>query len=116
MSELLNICFSYLCRTTRQNEDGKSPTVLRITFRSQRRNVFTGLYCFKDDWDNENTKVKKADKEADSLNKNLLVIHQKTKHISFNALDCYKKFDIATTIQNGASSTDIASANRNISG
>jgi hypothetical protein len=79
-AELLNIRFSYLCRTTRQNEDGKSPIVLRITFRSQRRDVFSGLYCFKDDWDSENTKVKKADREADSLNKNLQVIHQKAAH------------------------------------
>jgi hypothetical protein len=38
------------------------------------------LYCFKDDWDSENTKVRKADKEADSLNKNMLVIHQKANH------------------------------------
>jgi len=80
MAELLNIHFSYLCRSTRQNEDGKSPIVLRVTFRSERRDIFTGLYCFKDDWDSDNTKVKKTDKEADSINKNLVVMHQKANH------------------------------------
>jgi transposase len=38
------------------------------------------LYCFKDYWDSENGKVRKADKEADSLNKNLNVIQQKANH------------------------------------
>ncbi len=30
MAELLNIRFSYLCRTARCNEGGKSPIVLRL--------------------------------------------------------------------------------------
>src|SRR5262245_35623225 len=77
MLELLNIRFSYLCRTTRKNEQGKSPVVLRIIFRGERRDIFTGLWCFKCNWDNENSKVKKNEEQAISVNQNLDLIKRK---------------------------------------
>jgi hypothetical protein len=77
MQELLNIRFSYLCRGGRQNEDGKSPIVLRVIFRSERRDIFTGLYCLVDDWDSQNKKVVKDDKKANSINQNLDLIRRK---------------------------------------
>jgi hypothetical protein len=77
MQVLLNIRFSFLCRTTRTNQGGKSPIVLRIAFRSERRDVFTGLYCFEDHWDAQNNRVKKADKASAGLNQNLDLILRK---------------------------------------
>lgn len=71
MLELLNIRFNYLCRTTYKNEDGQCPIVLRIIFRGERRDIFTGLYCFKDNWDKENSKVGKREKKAATINQNL---------------------------------------------
>ena len=43
MQQLLNIRFSFLCRTTRSNADGKNLIVFRISFRSERRDIFTDL-------------------------------------------------------------------------
>jgi len=80
MSELLNIRLSYLCRTFYQNEDSKSPIVLCVRFRGEGRDIFFSLYCFKDDWASQNTRVKKADKEADSLNQNRELIWRKATH------------------------------------
>jgi len=85
MLELLNIRFSYLCRTTYQNEDGQCPIVLRIIFRSERRDIFTGLYCFKENWDKKNSKVGKAAGTSGSLNQNLDLILRKATY-SFDEL------------------------------
>jgi hypothetical protein len=60
MLELLNIRFSYSLRTSHQNADGKSAITLRVTFRGERRDVFTGLYCFDKDWDRSSGKVLKC--------------------------------------------------------
>ena len=43
--ELLNIRFHFLCSSTHANGDGQSPIVLRVIYRGQRKDVFTGLYC-----------------------------------------------------------------------
>lgn len=51
MPQLLNIRFSFLCRTTRANADNKNPIVLRVSYRGERRDFFTGLYCAIKDWD-----------------------------------------------------------------
>src|SRR6202521_1074800 len=80
MQELLNIRFSYLCRRTRENEAGKSPIVLRVIFRGERRDIFTGLYCFKGNWDRENIKVRKDENKATSINENLELIVRKATH------------------------------------
>lgn len=45
MLELLNIRITFLCRTTRQNKRVDNPIVLRIIYRNERRDVFTGLMC-----------------------------------------------------------------------
>lgn len=74
MLELLNVRFTYSLRTSFQNQEGKSPIVLRISFQGERRDVFTGLYCFKKDWDRSNGKVLKSDERAKTLNENLAMI------------------------------------------
>ena len=80
MLELMNIHFNYLCRTTYRNEEGKCPNVLRIIFRGERRDIFTGLYCSKDNWDSENNKVSKDEKKAAAINQNLDLIFRKANH------------------------------------
>jgi site-specific recombinase XerD len=77
MLELLNIRFSFLCRTTRANEHGKNPILLRITFRTERRDIFTGLYCNNVDWNKKMSKVSANDKAATSINRNLDIILRK---------------------------------------
>jgi hypothetical protein len=37
MLELLNIRFTFSLRTSHQNHDGKSPIILRVSFRGERR-------------------------------------------------------------------------------
>ena len=76
MAELLNISFTFSCRTSHTNQEGKSPIVLRTTFRGERRDIFTGLYCFKDNWDKKKKRVTIHDKTAKILNKNLDMIRQ----------------------------------------
>lgn len=76
MAELLNISLTFSCRTSFSNKEGKSPIILRITFRSERREVFTGLYCFKQDWDPTSKRVSGLEKSAKTINKNLDMIRQ----------------------------------------
>jgi Arm DNA-binding domain len=56
MLELLNNRFTFSLRTSHHNQDGKSAIVLRVSFRGERRDVFTGLYCFERDWDRSTVK------------------------------------------------------------
>jgi site-specific recombinase XerD len=77
MLQFLNIRFNYLCRTTYQNEQGQCPLVLRIIFRGERRDIFTGLFCFKENWDSRNNKVLKKEKLFIALNRNLDTTIQK---------------------------------------
>ncbi|MFI5188021.1 MAG: Arm DNA-binding domain-containing protein, partial [Chitinophagales bacterium] len=81
MLELLDIRFSFFCRTTHSNTDGKHPIILRISFRQGRRDLFTGLYCSKVDWDSNTTSVLKTDKEAVSKNRNLEIILRKANNV-----------------------------------
>lgn len=80
MLELLNIRFNYLCRTTYENKEGQCPIVLRIIFRGERRDIFTGLYCFSDNWDSKNHKASKEEKKASAINQNLELTIKKATH------------------------------------
>ena len=46
----LDIHLSFLCRTTRTYENGENPIVLRVIYRGQRRDTFTGLTCPSQFW------------------------------------------------------------------
>ena len=72
--ETLDISFSYLLITTHQNEKGEHPVVLRITYRSQRKDMFTGLYGPKEYWQSETSRFVKAYKKSGELNRNLDLI------------------------------------------
>lgn len=76
MAELLNISLTFSFRTSFSHKESKSPIILRITFRGERREVFTGLYCFKHDWDAVTKKVAGLEKSARTINKNLDTIKQ----------------------------------------
>lgn len=80
MAELLNISFTFSCRTSHDNKEGKSPIVLRITFRGERRDIFTGLYCFKQHWDASSKRISRLEKQANTINKNLEMILQSAKN------------------------------------
>jgi len=85
MQKLLDISFCYLCRSTHKNAEGQSPIVLRISFRGERRDVFTGLYCLKTNWNPGEHRVSKGEKNADQINQNLLLIQRKVAN-SFDEL------------------------------
>jgi hypothetical protein len=76
MLELLNIRFTFSLCTSHQNEAGKSAIVLRVIFRGERRDIFTGLYCLEADWDRSECKVAKAAEKAKTINLNLAMILQ----------------------------------------
>jgi site-specific recombinase XerD len=92
--ELLNIRFSFFCRSSHENEQGKNPIVLRISFRGERKDIFTGLYCIKEHWDSPSGLVLKADKTYRTINENLKVILQKAT-LAFDGL---KFFGVPFTI------------------
>ncbi len=67
----LDVTFSYFLRNTHQNLNQENPIVLCIHYRYQRRDIFTGIYCPKIDWDRETLRVKKTNEKAIEFNKNL---------------------------------------------
>lgn len=85
MQQQLDIRITFLCRTTRKNESGKSPIILRIVYRGERRDIFTGLYCFHCEWDGTAKKVTRVSKDSGSINKNLDIIFIKANN-SFDQL------------------------------
>lgn len=76
MLELLNIRFTFSLRTSHHNQDGKSAIVLRVIFRGERRDIFTGLYCFEKGWDRSECKVTKSAEKAKTINQNIAMILQ----------------------------------------
>jgi site-specific recombinase XerD len=80
MAELLNVGFTFSCRTSHVNKEGMSPIVLRISFRGERKDVFTGLYCFEKDWDASSKKASRTCKNSGTFNKNLEMIFQSAKN------------------------------------
>lgn len=85
MLELLNVRFGFSCRTGHKNAEGKSPIVLRVIFRKERKDLFTGIFCFSKDWDTYNERVFRKDKAAMTLNDNLAMI-LKSAHNSFDEM------------------------------
>ena len=83
--EFLNIRFSFICRTTRRNDDNKCPIILRINYRSERRDIYTGLYCDPENWDCKTGKLSTVSKVSPAFNKNLdLIVHK--AHQAFDEL------------------------------
>ena len=81
MVELLHVRFSFLCRSWRVNNKAQSPIVLRIVYRHERRDVYTGLYCISKEWNNDVGKVDFQSKQASTINKNLEVINYQAMQV-----------------------------------
>jgi site-specific recombinase XerD len=91
MLELLNIRITFLCRTNHTNAEGKNPIVLRIIFRSERRDIFTGLHCDAKEWDAKAARLKRLNKQAGAFNANLDLIQRKAyevfEQLKYSGLD-----------------------------
>src|SRR5438067_12521225 len=77
MLALLNIRFSFLCRTTYQNQDGKHAIVFRVIYCDERRDIFTGLYCGSKEWNSKTCRLHRLNKACASINDNLDLIQRK---------------------------------------
>jgi site-specific recombinase XerD len=74
MQQLLDFRLSFICRTGHLNAKGKNPIILRVTYNGDRRDIFTGLYCFKKNWNGGEGRVLNTEKDAASINQNLELI------------------------------------------
>jgi site-specific recombinase XerD len=77
MQKLLDIHFNYLCRSSHLNKEGQNPITLRIVYRRERKDIFTGLYCFKSNWNGEEQRISKREDNYATLNQNLSLILRK---------------------------------------
>lgn len=75
----LDIRISFLLRTSYQNEEGKFPIVLRITYRSQRRDIFTGLYCAASQWIKTESRMAGLGRDSQHINQHLERIQYKVR-------------------------------------
>lgn len=75
----LDIRISFLIRTSYQNEKGKYPIVLRVTYRRQRRDVFTGLYCSRQQWNSHQNRLLGGGRESHEINHHLERIQYKVR-------------------------------------
>lgn len=85
MQQSLSVRFSFLCRTTRTNNGGKHPLVLRIIYNKERRDIFTGLYCAKEEWNSKAGRLLRLNKTCSAINDNLDIIQRKAFEV-FDAL------------------------------
>ncbi|MBL7744573.1 MAG: phage integrase SAM-like domain-containing protein [Chitinophagaceae bacterium] len=94
MTKLLNIRFTFACRTSHVNKEGKCPLILRVIFGGQRREIFTGLYCLSINWNTTEQTVERGESSAKTLNQNLSLILRK----AIDAFDELKFSGIQFTI------------------
>jgi hypothetical protein len=94
MLELFNICISFLLRRTYKNEEAKFLVVMCIVYRCERRDIFTGLYCRKKEWDSKHSRLFRLDKYSNAVNENLDLIQRKT----FEAFENLKYNGVVFTI------------------
>jgi site-specific recombinase XerD len=71
MKKLLDLHLNFLIRSGRTNVTGETPIVLRIVYRNQRRDIYTGLYCQPADWDKHHGGLRPGNKLAATINENL---------------------------------------------
>lgn len=67
----LDIRITFFLRGTYQNEQNQNPIVLRIAYRGERRDVFTGLYAFKKTWNASESRMYGLSREATLVNQHL---------------------------------------------
>jgi hypothetical protein len=63
---------------------------MRIVYRCERRDIFTGLYCGKKEWDKKHNRLYRLDKYSNAVNENLDLIQRKTfetfEHLKYNVV------------------------------
>ncbi len=69
--QLTDVKFHFFCRVTFTNKDGLSPIVLRVRYRQQLTDVFTGLYCDKNTWNGSSQRVDGKDRTSAIINQNV---------------------------------------------
>ncbi len=69
--QLMDIRFLFFCRTTVTNKAGLNPIVLRVTYRGERTDIFTGLHCANNLWNNDTQRVSGNTRQSLAINKNL---------------------------------------------
>ena len=75
--ELLHVCFSFLCRKTRTNLEGKHMLVLCILYRGERRDILTGLYCHKAEWNAKTLGLHRLNKTCGAVMTTLILFSVK---------------------------------------
>ncbi|HLK27626.1 MAG TPA: Arm DNA-binding domain-containing protein [Puia sp.] len=86
----ISISFHFYCRTSHKDKDGKSPIVLRISFRQCRKDINTGIYCPANDWDSVSKKVAGSNRDSASLKANLDTVLRQA-HYAFDELRFSRK-------------------------
>lgn len=76
---LLDIRFKFYCRTSYVNKSGLCPIVLRILYRDQRNDIFTGINCEPALWNTELERCSGRDSYLLQVNENLNEILYKCK-------------------------------------
>lgn len=84
-NQIIDIKFSFICRSTHQYKNGENPIIFRIKYRGQRRDVFTGLTCNKNYWLPSVGRVDSKIKVANTINKSI-------DNIFFKAKECFDIF------------------------
>ena len=67
----IDIQLSFFCRSTHQYKNGENPIVMRVVYREQRADIFTGLTCPSKYWVPEMYLVSPKYKLGPTINKNL---------------------------------------------
>lgn len=78
-NQLLDVNLHFFCRGGHTYKNGQYPIVLRITYRTQRRDILTGLSCIKHCWLSTHQQVSAEQPSSAAINKELGNIFQKVK-------------------------------------
>ncbi len=81
----LDIQLSFFCRTTHQYKNGENPIVLRVVYRNQRSDIFTGLSCPPKYWVPDMYLASPKYKLGVTINRNLIAIQNNALQ-AFNLL------------------------------
>ncbi|MGZ3845746.1 MAG: Arm DNA-binding domain-containing protein [Flavisolibacter sp.] len=69
--ESLEIRFNYFLRTSYKSADDKHPIALRVTYRGERRDIFTGIYCHQKNWDKTVQRASETESRYSQINRTI---------------------------------------------
>lgn len=79
---------TYFLRTSRPNKEGNFPIVFRISYKGDRRDIFTGFYSRPDQWDSNQQRVLGKGRHPEMINEKLY------KHL-LKSNTCYERLELA---------------------